>query len=292
MPSLEVIVSNVLTGFLLGGILALTALGLSIVLGVMRLVNLAHGEFLVAGAYLGLFLAQFFGLDPLLGLPIVGVVIGLFAFPLHRLLLMPLAGKGLEAPMMTTFGLSIILQNAFIIALTGDTRSITRDYATASLTLGPVAIGRIYVIGFVISVVVILAIHLLISRSAFGRDLRASAADAPAAAVMGVDVRRVYATTFALGAGCAALGGTLIGLTFSFTPTTGGGYLLADFAIIVLGGLGNIFGTLLGGVVLGVLQGLGGAVLGDGYRGLIGLVIFLVALTIRPEGLLTSGKRG
>lgn len=288
MPSAPIIVSSLISGVLLGGMLALTALGLSLVLGVMRLVNLAHGEMLVGGAYLGLFLLQLLGIDPLLSLPIIAIVLALLAYPVQRILLMPLAAKGAEAPMMTAFGLSIILQNAFIIAFTGDTRSIERDYASSALTFGSITVPQIYVIGFVVSAIVIYAVHLLVSRTAFGRDLRAAATDAGAAAAMGVDVRRVYALTFALGAACAGVGGTLVGTAFSFTPTSGANYLLTDFAIIVLGGLGNIFGTLIGGIVLGLLQSLGGAMIGDGYRDLVGMVVFLIVLALRPEGLMTK----
>jgi branched-chain amino acid transport system permease protein len=290
MPTIDVFLNSVASGVLLGGILALTALGLSLVLGVMRLVNLAHGEFLIGGAYLGYYLLTLGGIDPLVGLPIVAVLAALLAFPLQRYLLMPVTASGAEAPMMTTFGLSIVLTNVFILAFSGDTRSIARDYATASLSLGPITVAQIYAIGFAVSAVVILAVHLLVTRTSFGRDLRASAADAEAAAVMGVDVRRVYAYTFALGAACAAAGGVLIGVAFSFTPTSGASYLLTDFAVVVLGGLGSISGTLLGGIVLGVLQSLGGAVFGDGYRDLVGLVVFLIVLAIRPAGLL-AGRR-
>ena len=288
MPGLEVIASSLVSGFLLGGTLALTALGLSIVLGVMRLVNLAHGEFLIAGAYAALFLLQFSGIDPLIGLIPIGLLLACVAFPLQRYLLMPLSGGEPEAPMMTTFGVSIILQNLFILFFSGDTRSIDRSYATASLTIGPVTVAWIYIIGFAISVTILLAAHWLVSSTAYGRDLRASAADPGAAAAVGVNVRNLHALTFAFGAACAGMGGVLIGLAFSFTPTSGATYLLNDFAIIVLGGLGNVMGTLVGGIALGLLQSLGGIVLGDGYRDLVGLIVFLIVLAIRPQGLLAG----
>jgi branched-chain amino acid transport system permease protein len=233
---------------------------------------------------------QLFHIDPLVGLVLIAAVMGVLAYPLQRFLLAPLADKGLEAPMMTTFGLSVILQNVYILAFSGDSRSIERPYATTPLRLGPFTVAEIYLIGFVISVVVIGLVHLLVAHTSFGRDLRASATDAAAAAVMGVDVRRVHALTFALGAACGAIGGVLIGIAFTFTPTVGAVYLLSDFAIIVLGGLGSIFGTLIGGIVLSVLQSLGGIALGDGYRDLVGLVIFLAVLALRPEGLLRPGR--
>jgi branched-chain amino acid transport system permease protein len=285
---LQTVTDSLVSGVLLGGILALTALGLSIALGVMRLVNLAHGEILVGGAYLGLYLLRWTGLDPVLGLLLIGVLMAVLVYPLHGLLLAPLSGQGLEAPMMTMFGVSIILQNAFLLFFSADTRSIDRPYAATPVHIGSTTVPQIYLIGFLIAVVVIVLVHLLISRTRFGRELRASAADPGAAAANGVDVRRVHAQTFALGAACAAMGGTLIGIAFSFSPTSGASYLLIGFAIVVLGGLGNIFATLVAGVALGLLQSLGGVVFGDGYRELVGLVLFLVVLAIRPQGLLSG----
>ncbi len=285
MIGLEAIVTSVASGFLLGGILALTALGLSIVLGVMRLVNLAHGVFLIAGAYAGFFLLQITGIDPLLALVPIGFAVALLAMPIQRFMLEPLSKYGLEAPMMTTFGLAIVIENLFVLYFSADTRSIERNYAAVPLQIGPISVPLIYVIGFFISAFAIVAVHYLVSSTSFGRDLRASAADPGAAEAVGVDVRLVHSLTFALGAACAAIGGTLIGIIFSFTPASGANYLLTDFAIVVLGGMGNILGTLIGGILLGVLQSLAGVTLGDGYRDLVGLVLFLAMLAVRPQGL-------
>lgn len=283
------LLSNLAAGFLLGGMLALVALGLSIVLGTMRLVNLAHGELLVCGAYLGGFLASSLGLDPLAALLPVGAAMALAALPLQRLLIAPLSGKGMEAPMMTTFGLSVIVQNLLLLAFSGDIRTLQASYAARPLTLGPVTVPEIYLIGFCVSALVVVAVHLLVTRTAFGRALRASTSDPAAASVMGVDVRRVHAWTFALGAACAAMGGVLIGTAFSFTPGTGGSYLLICFAVVVLGGVGNILGTLFAGIAMGLLQSMGAIVLGDGYRDLVGLLLFLLVLSLRPQGI---GMRG
>jgi branched-chain amino acid transport system permease protein len=290
MPDIGIISSTIAAGVLLGGMLGLTALGLSIVLGVMRLVNLAHGDFLVVGAYAGLFFLQFTGIDPLLGLPVVALILGVLAIPVYRLLLAPLADRGAEAQMMTMFAVSIILENAFVLAFSADTRSIARDYATYPLTLGPITVPLIYLIGFVVSVALILVVHWLVSATAFGRDLRASAVDAQAAAVLGVDVKRVQMLTFALGAACAGVGGTLIGAAFQFSPSSGGAYLLNSLAVVVLGGLGNVLGTLVGGVALGALQSLGGLTLGDGYRDVVGMALFLLVLAFRPDGFLARGR--
>ena len=291
MPNFDVVISSLASGFLLGGILALIALGLSISLGVMRLVNLAHGELLVCGAYLSYFLLRYTGIDPIAGLLLVGLIMAAIALPFQRLLIAPLAGKGMEAPMMTMFGVSIILQNLLLLAFSADTRSIEAPYAARPLTIGPVTVPQIYVIGFVVSVLIVWLVHLLVTKTAFGRELRASSTDAAASAALGVDVRRVHALTFALGAACAAMGGVLIGTAFSFTPSTGSTYLLISFAVVVLGGVGNIFGTLIAGISMGLLQSLGAVVLGDGYRDLVGLVLFLLALALRPQGITSVGAR-
>ena len=290
MPDISVALSTIVSGILLGAMLALAALGLSIVLGVMRLVNLAHGDFLVVGAYAGLFFLKFTGVDPLLGLPVIALFVALLAVPLYRFLLAPLAERGAEAQMMTMFAIAIILENVFVLAFSADTRSIETSYATLPLTLGPVTVPLIYVIGFLISVALILAVHWLISRTGFGRDLRASAADAQAAETIGVDVKRVQMLTFALGAACAGVGGTLIGAAFQFGPSSGAPYLLNSLAIVVLGGLGNVLGTLVGGLVLGFLQSLGGLTLGDGYRDVVGMALFLLVLAFRPAGFLARGR--
>lgn len=289
-PDLSVLASSLASGLLLGGMLALTALGLSIALGVMRLVNLAHGELLVGGAYIGFFLTQYAGFDPLLSLPLVALAMGAIALPFHRLLIRPIANKGMEAPMMTMFGVSIILQNLYLLWFSADTRAIDTSYGARPLTFGPITVAEIYAIGFVVSVVLTLGVHALITRTRFGRELRAAAVDPAAAAVIGVDVGRVHALTFALGAACAAMGGVLIATAFSFTPSTGSTYLLMSFAVVVMGGVGNIFGTLAAGITLGILQSVGALILGDGYRDLVGLVVFLLALALRPQGMV-SGVR-
>jgi branched-chain amino acid transport system permease protein len=291
LPEAAVVASSVFAGLLLGGMLALTALGLSIALGVMRLVNLAHGEFLVGGAYLGWLALQGLGVDPLLALPGVGIVMATLAVPLQRVLIAPLAGKGMEAPMMTMFGVSIILQNLFLLLFRADTRAIEAPYAAWPLHLGPATVPVIYAIGCAVSVVLVLGVHLLVSRTGFGRDLRAASADPVAAAAMGVDVARVHALTFALGAACAAMGGVLIGTAFAFSPSAGATWLLLSFAVVVLGGIGNIFGTLVAGLVLGVLQSLGGVVFGDGWRDFVGLALFLAVLALRPQGIVAGRSR-
>jgi branched-chain amino acid transport system permease protein len=291
LPGAHTLVTALVSGVLLGGLFAVTALGLSLVLGVMRLINLVHGELVVLGAYLGYVLLSWSGLDPLVGLLLVAPALALIAYPLHRSLLLPLLGKGQEAPLLTTFGLAVIGQNLFIQIFHADTRSLSRSYATAPLGLAGYEVPAIYAISFAVALVVVGGVHLLVRRTAMGREIRAASEDPGAAAMLGVDIGRVYARTYALGAACAGVGGVLVGLAFAFMPTTGTGYLLTGFAVVVLGGLGSVLGTLIGGIGLGVIESVGGAVFGDGYRDFIGLVVFLGFLALRPQGVLGRAER-
>ena len=291
VPSAHTLVTALVSGVLLGGLLSVTALGLSLVLGVMRLVNLVHGELVIAGSYLAAVLLSAFGIDPLVGALLVAPVLGLVAYPLHRALLLPLLGKGPQAPLLTTFGLSVIAQNLLLLGFHADTRSLARPYATAPLRLGGFEVPAIDAISFAVALVVVGGVHLLVRHTGAGREIRAAAEDPVAAGVLGVDVGRVYARTYAIATACAAAGGVLVGLAFSFTPASGTGYLLTGFAVVVLGGLGSVLGTLIGGIGIGVIESLGGALFGDGYRDLIGLVVFLAFLALRPRGILGRADR-
>jgi branched-chain amino acid transport system permease protein len=285
IPTAGGLFSALVSGLLLGGLFAVTALGLSLVFGVMRLVNLVHGELIVLGAYLSLVLIRAAHIDPLLTLVIVAPALFLVAVPVQRVLLEPIMGKGPEPALLTTFALSVIAQNLYILVWSGDTQSLQASYATSSLQIAGLRIPAMYAISFAIALVLCGGVHLLVQRTSLGREIRASSEDAEAASVLGVNVSRVRIFVYALAAATAAVGGVLVGITFDFTPTTGLTYLLAGFAVVVLGGLGSVKGTLFGAIMLGVIESLGAAFFGDGYRDFIGFVAFLVVLSLRPQGL-------
>jgi len=285
MPTGSQLLNAVLSGLGIGGLFAVTALGLSLVFGVMRLINLAHGEFIVLGAYLAYYLTQLAGLDPLIGMLIAAPAVALLAYPLQHYGLSPVMSRGAEAPLLITFGVSVVLQNLFIIFFTPDVRSLSGPYAQANVDILGVKLPVIYIICLAMAIVLLAITHLVVSRTGLGRRLRASAEDATAAEVMGVNVRRVYSATYAIAAGTAAIGGVLVGLAFSFAPTTGTMYLVTGFAVVVLGGVGSIKGTLVGGLLLGVIESVGAAFVGDGWRDFIGFVVFLIVLSIRPQGI-------
>ena len=285
IPTGSNLISALLSGVLLGGLFAITALGLSLVFGVMRLVNIVHGELIVLGAYLALYLTRHTGIDPLLSMLIVAPLLFLFALPLYRVLLEPLMAKGPEPALLTTFALSVIAQNLYILFWSGDTQTLQASYATASVSVAGLRVPAMYLISFAIALVLCGAVHLMLQRTGLGREIRASSEDSEAAAGLGVNVVRVRVFVYGLAAACAAVGGVLVGITFDFTPTAGITYLLTGFAVVVLGGLGSVKGTLLGAILLGVIESVGAAFVGDGYRNFIGFVAFLIVLSLRPQGL-------
>jgi branched-chain amino acid transport system permease protein len=285
IPTASNLISALVSGAALGGLLAVTALGLSLVFGVMRLVNLWHGEMIVLGAYLALELTRHAGLDPLLTILIVAPVLFLLAAPVHRFLLEPLMARGPEPALITTFALSVIAQNLYILIWSGDTQTLQAPYATSSLGLGGVRVPAMYLICFAIAATGFGGVWVMLHRTGLGREIRAASQDAEAAGVLGVNVRRIHVFVYSLAGACAAVGGVLVGLTFDFTPTTGITYLLTGFAVVVLGGLGSVQGTFFGALIIGVVESVGAAFFGDGYRDFIGFMAFLVVLSLRPQGL-------
>jgi branched-chain amino acid transport system permease protein len=279
------IISGLVTGTLLGGLFAITALGLTMVFGVMRLVNVVHGELLILAAYVNYTIVKWLGFDPLLTMFLVIPIMFAVGWLIQSSVMNPIMSKGEEAPLLSAFGLQIILQNLFLLIWKADTRTLTTDYTSRGINILGIQIPIIYLIQFALALALISAIHLFMSRSYLGKAMRAAALDPRTAEVLGINRRAVYSFTYGLGAAITALGGTLIGMTFSFVPTSGLTWLLKGFVVVVLGGIGSIGGTLGAGFILGAAEGLGGAFVGTGYRDMIGLIIFLIVLIIRPNGL-------
>ncbi len=283
--SFYTISAGALNGLLLGGLYACMALGLSMVFGVMRFINVAHGELLILAAFLSFVFSTTFGLHPLVAMLALIPVLFVLGYVMQRTLINPLMGAGLEPSLLTAFGLSIIAQNLMVEIWGGNTKSLNTTYAEMNANIFGIDVPLLYIMSFFAGIVVTVGIHLFITRTYTGRAIRAATQDAATAMTMGINVNNIYAITAAIGAATAALGGTLIGMTFSFTPTTGFPWLLKGFVVVVLGGMGNIIGTLAGGLILGLSEGIGAAFVGTGYRDMIGYIIFLLVLMFRPTGL-------
>ncbi|MBL5972716.1 MAG: branched-chain amino acid ABC transporter permease [Candidatus Leucobacter sulfamidivorax] len=272
----------ILSGLLTGTLYALIGLGLTLLSGVMRLVNLAHGELMMVGAYLASVVLGLFGVDPLLTLVIVVPVVMLVGYPLQRHVFTRLLRRNEEAPMVATFGLSQLVIAILVILFGGNVRSLSAPYATQGLELLGTTVRVSSIITAVISVVLVVATYLVVQRTQWGAALRASAVDPQTASTMGINVERVYALTFAVSAAFAAIAGILVGIGFAYSPTSGAKYMLIGFTVVVLGGFGSVLGTLWAGLGIGVIEAVGAAVFGTEFRELVIYATFILILIVVP----------
>ncbi|SDK08823.1 amino acid/amide ABC transporter membrane protein 1, HAAT family [Nocardioides sp. YR527] len=279
-------INAVLQGLLLGGQYALLACGLSLIFGVMRIVNLAHGVLAVASAYLAFWLVQLTGMPSFLTIAIVIPVLAAVGYAIQRGLFNKALRHGELSPLLVSFGLAVIGANLLQEIFTADSRKISiGDLSTSSVELGDLRIGVFSLITLVVAVAVIVGLQLYLSHTRIGRAMRATKDDPEAATLMGIDERHMYALATAIAIGTVALAGVFLGMSTQFSPTYGDLVLIFAFEAVIIGGLGSLWGTLLGGLVLGVAQTVG-AQIDPAYGVLAGHLVFLVVLLFRPQGLL------
>ena len=279
-------VNLIIQGILVGGLYALFAAGLSLIFGVMRLVNIAHGDLIVAMAYLAWVIIQVTGMHPLLSLILVIPIAMGCGFALQYGILNRTLGKDILPPLLVTFGLSVIIQNGLLELFTVDSRKLNAGaLETGSFPLLPgVDIGYLPLLQFLVAIGVIAGLQYLFYNTALGRAFRATSDDSEAALLMGLDKRKVYAWAMALCLGVVAIAGVFLGVRANFDPAVGPGRLIFGFEAVIIGGLGNLWGTLAGGIILGVAQGIG-AQINPGWQVLAGHLVFLIVLAVRPRGL-------
>ena len=283
---------TIVQGILLGGLYALFATGLSLIFGVMRLVNLAHGDFSILAAFLAVVVVQTLELNPLLALIVVVPVMAGAGYGLQRLVLNRLLGRGILPAVLVTFGLSIVIQNGLLETFSADSRRLNPGgIETASLPVGGgLAVGWFPLLTFAVAVALLGALQLVISRSAIGRAFRAASDDGPTAGLMGIDTGRLYALAMALSLAIVAVAGIFLGVRTTFSFSSGPDRLLFAFEAVIIGGLGSLWGTLAGGVILGIAQTTG-ARISPGWGVLTGHLVFLAVLLLRPSGLFARSRR-
>ena len=284
-------VNAVLQGVLLGGLYALFAAGLSLMFGIMRFVNIAHGDFIVVCAYLALTAIVTLGLPPVVGVLAVIAIVALAAYANQRIVLNRVLGKDILPPILVTFGMSIILQNALLETFSADSRRMQSGWLeTASLDIGAgVAIGLLPFAMFATAIAAIGALQLVFYRTALGRVLRATSDDAGIVPLMGVNQAHVFGLATALAAVAVGIAGIWLAMKTNFDPAAGPGRLLFAFEAVIIGGLGNLWGTLIGGIILGVAQTVG-AQIDAGFQILAGHLAFIAILIVRPQGLMPKVK--
>jgi len=276
----------VLQGVLVGGLYAMFAAGLALIFGVMRLVNIAHGDLIVLAAYLALVVTETLGINPLMSLVIVVPAMAALGYLLQRGILNQTLGPDLLPPLLVTFGLSVIIQNGLLELFTADSRRLQAGpIEVASIPLGGgLAVGTLPLIQFAVAVAVILGLQIMFYRTALGRAFRATSDDQTVAQLVGLDNRHVFALAMAVSLAIIAVAGVFLAVRANFDPAIGPARLIFGFEAVIMGGLGSMWGTLAGGIILGVAQAIGAQV-DPGWQLLAGHLAFLLVLAVRPEGL-------
>ena len=280
-------------GFVQGGLLALVAVGFSLVWGIMNVINLSHGALAVTGAYLAWLLNTHFGIDPFLSLPIVAAGMFVLGYVIQRGLINLVINAPIFLTLLLTFGLGLVILNTLQLVFTADDRSIETSYASQSFVIGTVNIpyGRLGACALAVAITVLLV--LVMTRTRLGRAIGATGMDRGAARLMGIRAGHIYAVTFGISAALAGIAGTMIATVGSFNPTSTPSQLTLDaFVISVLGGLGNMYGALAGGLVLGVAESVGGLVLTGTWVNAIAMAVLILTLIIRPSGLIGKAQYG
>jgi branched-chain amino acid transport system permease protein len=279
------LVSTVLDGVLLGGLYALFAAGLSLIFGVMRLVNIAHGDLIVLSAFIALVLTAHLGVHPLVSLALVVPLMALLGYGLQRAVFNRTLGNDILPPLLASFGISVFLQNALLQIFSADSQRLhAGNLETLHVDVpGGIAVGVLPCLMFIVAVLVISGLQLLLYHTELGRAFRSVSDDQETAQLMGINNAHLFGLAMALSLAIVSIAGVFLGIRANFDPSIGPTRLIFAFEAIIIGGLGDLWGTLVGGVILGVAQTLG-ARINPGYQILAGHIVFLAILTLRPQG--------
>ena len=283
-------IQTVAGGVLTGGVYAMVGIGLSLIFGVMRVVNFSHGEFMAVGMYSAFVLFRAFGIDPYLSLLLVapgGVVLGAIV---ERFLLAPIAGAPEHSAILMTVGVGLILSNALLFLFGAHPQTIFTSYSTSTVHVGPITLSVPLLGSFVMTLLLIGVLWAMLTRTDLGRAIRATAQSRDAAELQGVDTASIRTAVFSIGTVLAMTAGVLLLPVLYVFPTVGSIFTLKAFVVTVLGGMGSVTGAIAGGLLLGVAESLGAALGATGYRDAIGLVAFLAVLLVRPAGLFGSSR--
>ena len=277
---------NVLVfGLLLGGIYALVSIGLNLIFGVVRIVNFAQGELVMFGMYGSYFAYAQFGISPYVSVLVVAPLVGLLGVLIQRLVIQPLHNES-NMQIFATFGLLMLFQNIMLAVSKGQAFSVGGQVGATVLTVGDMRISGARLVTLVAVTLITIGLHLFLSRTMAGKSIRAVTQDKRAARVMGINVERTFLITFGIGAALTGMAGALLTPIYSITPAVGGNFILAAFAVVVLGGLGSVWGTYIGGLIVGVVEAFAGYYIDPALKNAIWFIIFLVVLIVRPSGLM------
>lgn len=287
---MEIFVQSLISGILIGGVYALIGIGLTIIFGVMRVINFAHGDLLMIGMYLTYFLYTVFHVDPFVSILITIPLMFLYGAFLQKFFVNRILNALPQNQILLTIGLGLIMSNAVMLAFTSDYKILTTTYSSSSVSVLGISISTPLVISFSITVAITIALYWFLLKTDTGQAIRATAQDREAARLMGINVRRMSIIAFGLGSALAGTAGALISPTYYIFPQVGSAFTLKAFVITVLGGMGSIIGATLGGILIGVAESMGGVYIGSGWKEVIVFVLFLLVLLFKPSGLFGKSR--
>ena len=284
------LIQSILSGILVGGSYALTGIGLTLIFGVMRVINFAQGELVMVGMYGTFFLFSLLGIDPFLSVVLTMPAMFLLGAVLQRSLINRVLDALPQNQILLTIGIGLVLSNLAMLAFTSDYRILSTSYSSSSVPLGPLRLSTPLIYCFLITAVITAALYWFLVKTDAGHAVRATAQDRDAAQLMGVNVRNMGILAFGLGSALAGAAGALVAPIYYIYPQVGGAFTLKAFVVVVLGGMGSIIGATLGGILIGVAEAVSGTYFGSGWKDVCVYVIFLLVLLLKPSGLLGKSR--
>ncbi len=288
--TLSVFLQSLISGILIGGVYALIGIGLTIIFGVMRVINFAHGDIMMVGMYLTYYIFTLFHVDPFVSIAVTIPLMFLFGAFLQKVFINRIIGTLPQNQILLTIGLGLIMSNSAMLAFTSDYKILTTSYSSGSFKLGEISISQPLTASFIITVVITGVLYWFLMKTDTGQAIRATAQDREAAQLMGINVSRMSMLAFGMGAAMAGTAGALISPTYYIFPQVGSAFTLKAFVITVLGGMGSIVGATLGGIIIGIVESVGAVAISSDWKDVLVFGIFLLVLLVKPSGLLGKSR--
>ena len=286
----SLLLQALISGILIGGVYALIGIGLTIIFGVMRVINFAHGELMMVGMYMTYFLFTLFGIDPFVSVIITIPLMFIFGGVLQKVFVNRIIGALPQNQILLTIGLGLIMSNFMMLAFTSDYKILTTSYSSSSLQLGSISISQPLAVSFIITVAITLFLYWFLIKTDTGQAIRATAQDREAAQLMGINVKWMSILAFGIGSSLAGTAGALIAPTYYIFPQVGSAFTLKAFVITVLGGMGSIVGATIGGIIIGIVESVGAVTISSDWKDVLVFSIFLLVLLVKPSGLMGKSR--
>ena len=286
----SVLMQAIISGILVGGVYALIGIGLTIIFGVMRVINFAHGELMMVGMYMTYFLFTLAGIDPFVSIVITIPLMFVFGGILQKVFINRIIGTLPQNQILLTIGLGLIMSNSIMLAFTSDYKILTTSYSSASVSIAGISVSEPLTISFLITAVITAVLYWFLMKTDMGQAMRATSQDREAAQLMGINVQRMSILAFGLGASLAGTAGALISPTYYIFPQVGSAFTLKAFVIVVLGGMGSVIGATLGGIIIGVVESVGAVTISSDWKDVLVFAIFLLVLLVKPSGLMGKSR--